>query len=93
MSLNRFHREPVEIDANHEATYSDMAVDGVSIEIVRDDDGNEGLIIHNLSGTTIDPNADTTYDAAPTGKSEFRDYAGGKIYYKSSDTAWTQWGS
>lgn len=87
--LNRFHREYVEIDANKEATYSAMITAGVSVCLLHDTDGNEGLEIHNLSGVVIDPNVVSTYDAAPTGKSFFYDYAGGKIYYKAGTTTWT----
>ncbi len=90
MPLNRAKPDWLGVNRSDESTYSVMAaLTTIMLERVSDDSGNEILKIHNISGTTIDPNADTTYDAAPIG-SHFTDGPGGKFYVKLNATTWTE---
>lgn len=92
MPLQRASTDWLGVDRNDETTYSTIAAltaDTVMVERVADRSGNAILKIHNVSGTTIDPNADTTYDQADIG-STFTDGPGGKFYVKLNATTWTE---
>lgn len=92
MGLQRASTDWLGVDRSDESTYSDIAAltaDTVMVERVADRNGNAILKIHNVSGTTIDPNGSTTYDQADIGSS-FTDGPGGKFYVKSDATTWTE---
>lgn len=90
MAINRFHREPLNTSAETDARFSSLdGLTGIAVNVISDDQGNNGVEIWNFTGSAIDPDTVATYDQAPNGKSLFYDLAGGKIYYKSADTTWT----
>lgn len=92
MALNRASTDWLGVDRSDETTYSDIAAltaGTVMVERVADRSGNAILKIHNISGSSINPNDDTTYDQADIG-SEFIDGPGGKLYVKSDATTWTE---
>lgn len=78
---------PTNIDPQRDSAFSDYA--SVSVLELVDRAGNEMHVLINTSGTTIDPNADTTYDAAAI-NSLFIDGPGGKFYVKNTATVWTE---
>lgn len=88
MPLNRAKHDWADVDALEDSVFSDYVEADVMVDVVGDADGNFIHIIHNISGSTIDPNGATTYDAAPIG-SFFNDGPGGKSFIKLNATTWT----
>lgn len=88
MALNRASIDPLDVDALHDSQYSNYSSTAVMVLEVSDNSGNNIHLIYNISGSAIDPNAVSTYDAAPT-SSVFTDGPGGKVYVKSAATTWT----
>ena len=86
--LNRASSEWVDVDALEDSQFSAYLEGSVMVEVVGDNNGNQIHKIHNISGTTIDPNGDVLYDAAAIG-SLFFDGPGGKLFIKNNATTWT----
>lgn len=89
LPVNRLSEAFVGVDGQLDSQYSDYSATAVAVFQLADKNGNYFQMINNISGSTINPNGDTTYDAAPIG-SFFVDGPGGKFYVKSSSTAWTE---
>lgn len=88
----RLTPDPVDYDAVVDGGYSDYPESGtgaVAVFTLKSPNGDKFQLIFNTTDTTINPNADTTYDAAAIG-SLFINGAGGKFYVKSDATTWTE---
>lgn len=80
---------PSNVDVQKDASFS--AYTGVSVLDLVDRSGNSIQILVNTSGTTINPNADTTYDAAPINSFFVNGVVGAaanSFYIKGSATVW-----
>lgn len=93
--MNRLSIAPVDYDAVQDGAYSaypeGTATGAVAVLQLEADDAAKTRFhdIFNITDTTINPNGDTTYDAAPIG-SRFTDGPGGKFYVKSASDTWTE---
>jgi hypothetical protein len=89
---NRLAEKPINVDAIRDSAYADFPGSGtgaVSVFHLQDANGNEVMILINITTSAINPNADTTYDAAPI-NSLLLDGAGATVYIKSTALAWTE---
>ncbi len=85
--LNRASHEWADVDALEDSQFSAYVEGDVMVEVIGDNNGNSVHKIHNISGSTIDPNGDVLYDAAAVGRLFF-DGPGGKLFIKSDATTW-----
>ena len=86
--INRAIIAPLDVDALRDAAFSNYSATDVMVVEYRDNSNNVIHIIYNISGSTIDPNAISTYDQAPT-SSQFVDGPAGDIWGKEAATTWT----
>lgn len=94
LPINRLAPEPVGVDAIHDSVYSDFPQTGtgaVTVFVLATSPalGLRVLVLANATSAAINPNADTTYDAADI-NSLLLDGPGATVYIKSSATAWTE---
>ena len=75
LPLNRATERQIGVDGEVDSQFSDYDADEVMVHVLGDKNGNEKHCIYVIAATTVDPNADTTYDAAPIG-STFTDGPG-----------------
>lgn len=86
---NRMVIQPTNVDVQRDTAFA--AYVNVSVLQLVDRAGNEVQFLFNTTTTSIDPNADTTYDAAPINSLFFNGIsaaAATNIYIKETATAW-----
>lgn len=90
----RMTESKVDLDAVRDAAFSAYPESGTgAVSVIQWEDTNQNFfqILVNVSGTSIDPNADTTYDAAPINSlflNGVSNDAGTVVYIKTTAALW-----